>query len=252
MLPGMASNQSPYAGYTELPMQQVMAGAHMLQTMQPAQGRYTGRVKSFSATNGFGFLTSPEVTAAFGQDVFVHQLEVDKITGMPKSPLPCGATVSFTVVPNKRGQPQARELQMSAQFGMDSMMLGTSNAAMAAMQYAMMGGGAQNGEAQFNQAQTFQYDPATMPIPQIPGYGTYCAGNLKAPLAASANTVSVRRNTATTVTTSVENYPTYVNPNAPVMNMRNGGFEDLQQIEKMEKFKRFANESTRSRSRSPR
>lgn len=106
----------------ELQMQQMYAS--QVQTMQAAPAptpsanngssgskRYTGRIKSFSDSNGYGFITSPEITAIFSMDIFVHQLEVDKVTGMPGAGIPLGTTVSFAVVPNKKGQPQARDLR---------------------------------------------------------------------------------------------------------------------------------------------
>jgi len=74
--------------------------------------RFTGTVKSFSNTNGYGFVTSQEILDAFTQDIFLHQLEVDKVMGMPKSNIACGTTISFTVVQNKRGQPQARDVEL--------------------------------------------------------------------------------------------------------------------------------------------
>jgi len=73
--------------------------------------RYTGRVKSYSETSGYGFLTGPDTVSVFGVDIFLHQLEVDKLHNMEKRSIPMGTSVSFTVVANKKGQPQARELR---------------------------------------------------------------------------------------------------------------------------------------------
>jgi len=73
--------------------------------------RYIGIVKSFNQGNGYGFLSSEEITRNFGQDIFAHQLEIDKLNGTENSALIPGTPISFTVVANKRGQPQARELR---------------------------------------------------------------------------------------------------------------------------------------------
>jgi len=132
--------------------------------------RFTGRVKSFSSSNGYGFLTSPEILAAFGQDIFVHQLEVDKLTGVQQSPCACGTCVSFTVVPNKRGQPQARELRFEG--GTEPGNLAT----MAAIQATMMQQQGGQGMQQMQAAGMFQ-DYATMtaaaqPTGAVPGVGT--------------------------------------------------------------------------------
>lgn len=97
--------------------------------------RFTGSVKSFSHTNGYGFVASQEIMDAFGRDIFINQIEVDKMTGLEKAPVSCGTLLSFTVVPNKRGQPQGRELQM------ENTMSQASLAQMAAMQAAQLGFG---------------------------------------------------------------------------------------------------------------
>jgi len=73
--------------------------------------RYIGIVKSFNQGNGYGFLSSEEITRNFGQDIFAHQLEIDKLNLTENSALIPGTPISFTVVANKKGQPQARELR---------------------------------------------------------------------------------------------------------------------------------------------
>jgi len=97
--------------------------------------RFKGTVKSFSHTNGYGFVSSQEIMDAFCRDVFINQIEVDKMTGLDKAPVSCGTLLSFTVVPNKRGQPQGRELRM------ENAMSQASLAQMAALQAAQMGFG---------------------------------------------------------------------------------------------------------------
>lgn len=244
------------AGYSnEVQMQHQYWQAQTMQTMQtmqpvpqPQGQRYTGQVKSFSATNGYGFLTSPEVTAAFGQDIFVHQLEVDKITGVPKSPLPCGTTVTFTVVPNKRGQPQARDLQVQAGMGMEAMIAGIpgSNASMAAIQSAMMV--PQAGFQDYN-AQT--YDPSVMP-----NYGTYSAGN---PTPVAQSTVVSTRTPAHD--TSLAGFTTIASSqDTSQISAAEMAAADAAQESALERFKNFAagdqalsamTTRRRSRSRSP-
>jgi len=101
--------------------------------------RFKGTVKSFSHTNGYGFVSSQEIMDAFCRDVFINQIEVDKMTGLDKAPVSCGTLLSFTVVPNKRGQPQGRELRM------ENAMSQASLAQMAALQAAQMGFGTSMG-----------------------------------------------------------------------------------------------------------
>lgn len=136
-------------GISELQMQQMWQS--QVQTMQPAppaayswtgdnSRRFNGRVKSFSGANGYGFLTGPDILSVFGADIFVHQLEVDKLTNQTKCQIPCGTAVSFTVVPNKKGQPQARELRYEQPVPQMAAATGASgnNATMAAIQAAML------------------------------------------------------------------------------------------------------------------
>jgi len=92
--------------------------------------RYTGFVKSFSDINGYGFISSPEVKEKYNMDVFVHQHEVAKLTGL--AGLPLGTTISFIIVLNPKGQPQARNLRyeypvedtMGGQMGGQMMSMG--------------------------------------------------------------------------------------------------------------------------------
>jgi len=67
-----------------------------------ATGRYQGRIKSFNAKQGFGFIESPEAHAIFGRDVFLHKAQIGD--------LKVGTEVTYSVEMNKQGMPQAREL----------------------------------------------------------------------------------------------------------------------------------------------
>lgn len=96
--------------------QQMYPQSSTQQSINPAAvhggKRFRGTVKSFSTTNGYGFVSSQECSEVFGRDVFINQIEVDKITGIPQSSIATGTHLSFTVVPNKKSQPQAREVQV--------------------------------------------------------------------------------------------------------------------------------------------
>merc|ERR550537_1503990 len=65
-------------------------------------GRFQGRIKSFNAKQGFGFIECPEAHAIFGRDVFLHKAQIGD--------LKVGAMVTYSVEMNKSGMPQAREL----------------------------------------------------------------------------------------------------------------------------------------------
>mmetsp|Transcript_48294 Transcript_48294/g.137938 ORF Transcript_48294/g.137938 Transcript_48294/m.137938 type:complete len:324 (-) Transcript_48294:199-1170(-) len=67
-----------------------------------ATGRFQGRIKSFNAKQGFGFIESPEAHALFGRDVFLHKAQIGD--------LKVGTEVTYCVEMNKQGMPQAREL----------------------------------------------------------------------------------------------------------------------------------------------
>merc|ERR1719401_2278502 len=55
--------------------------------------RYNGVVKSYSDAKGYGFITSQEITDAFGQDLFAHK---DQLKGVS-----AGAKVNFAILLNK-------------------------------------------------------------------------------------------------------------------------------------------------------
>eukprot|EP00397_Hematodinium_sp_SG-2012_P028382 GEMP01029876.1.p1 GENE.GEMP01029876.1~~GEMP01029876.1.p1 ORF type:complete len:263 (+),score=62.97 GEMP01029876.1:296-1084(+) len=132
--------------------------------------RFKGSVKSFSSANGYGFVASQEIMEAFGRDIFINQIEVDKMTGIEKSPIACGTCLSFTVVPNKRSQPQGRELQM------ENTMSQASLAQMAALQAAQMGfSGSGVYNAAMMQGQQNVHQQHNMSAMQAMGFTDYSA-----------------------------------------------------------------------------
>lgn len=74
----------------------------MPQGLGAATGRFEGRIKSFNAKQGFGFIECPEAHAIFGRDVFLHKAQIGD--------LKVGTQVTYSVEMNKQGMPQAREL----------------------------------------------------------------------------------------------------------------------------------------------
>eukprot|EP00929_Paragymnodinium_shiwhaense_P115571 TRINITY_DN8453_c0_g1_i5.p1 TRINITY_DN8453_c0_g1~~TRINITY_DN8453_c0_g1_i5.p1 ORF type:complete len:256 (+),score=38.15 TRINITY_DN8453_c0_g1_i5:135-902(+) len=64
--------------------------------------RFNGRVKSYNAKQGFGFIECPEAHNTFGRDVFLHKAQVGDLK--PKD------EVFFSVEMNKSGFPQARDI----------------------------------------------------------------------------------------------------------------------------------------------
>mmetsp|Transcript_86336 Transcript_86336/g.244902 ORF Transcript_86336/g.244902 Transcript_86336/m.244902 type:complete len:275 (-) Transcript_86336:37-861(-) len=70
----------------------------------PRGRRFRGTLKSFNPSSGFGFVECRETRDLFGRDVFVHRDEVRDT--------PAGARVSFSVVLNGKGQPQAKAMRV--------------------------------------------------------------------------------------------------------------------------------------------
>merc|ERR1711959_319227 len=76
---------------------------------QGGEKRYTGRIKSYNAEKGYGFLDSDEAKQVYGRDVFLHKAHLGDFD--------VNAIVTFQVEMNKQGMPQARELQASSGKG---------------------------------------------------------------------------------------------------------------------------------------
>lgn len=64
--------------------------------------RYSGIITTFLPDKKFGFIQSTEVHQLFGKDVFVSDMEIGAFN--------VGSAVTFRVVLNKQGRPQARDL----------------------------------------------------------------------------------------------------------------------------------------------
>merc|ERR1712228_817488 len=68
--------------------------------------RWNGTLKSFNEGSGFGFIDCGELKDMYGNDVFVHRLQVEghftPVTGMK---------LSFNVFLNKDGKPQAKDIK---------------------------------------------------------------------------------------------------------------------------------------------
>jgi len=73
---------------------------------------HRGRVKSFNAAQGYGFLTCPELSELCGgHDIFVSKAQV------PGERLTPGQEVMFILQVDRRGQPQARDVATSEPEG---------------------------------------------------------------------------------------------------------------------------------------
>lgn len=98
-MPGMPQMPPP-RGQGTFPMYPMMA-----QQGPGALGgarRYQGRIKSFNAKQGFGFIECPEAHAIYGRDVFLHKAQIGD--------LKVGTEVTYGVEMNKQGMPQARDI----------------------------------------------------------------------------------------------------------------------------------------------
>uniref|UniRef100_A0A7S0A2K1 CSD domain-containing protein n=1 Tax=Pyrodinium bahamense TaxID=73915 RepID=A0A7S0A2K1_9DINO len=67
--------------------------------------RFIGKIISYKADDGYGFISCPELYPRFHRDVFLHRLQVGVFE--------VGASVSFGVFLNKNGHPQAKELALA-------------------------------------------------------------------------------------------------------------------------------------------
>lgn len=65
-------------------------------------GRQRGKIKSFNAKHGFGFIDCAPIRSRFGRDVFIHKALMGD--------LEIGEEVTFNVDTNKDGMPQARDI----------------------------------------------------------------------------------------------------------------------------------------------
>lgn len=66
-------------------------------------GRYQGRIKTFNAKHGFGFIDCPLAAEKYGRDVFIHKGQLGDV--------PVGSEITFQVRENKDGHPQAKDVK---------------------------------------------------------------------------------------------------------------------------------------------
>jgi len=80
----------------------------LLEALQepPAQ-RFTGTIKTFWPEKRFGFIDCNEIKDMFNADVFLSDQEI--------GPFSVGSTVTFSVMLNKAGRPQAKLLEAAAE-----------------------------------------------------------------------------------------------------------------------------------------
>jgi cold shock CspA family protein len=97
--PGGYAGMSPFGG---MPMMPPGPGA--------STGRFVGRIKSFNAQKGFGFIECPEAHAIYGRDVFLHKAQIGDFS--------IGSELCFGVEMNKSNMPQARDLTDVDQFAL--------------------------------------------------------------------------------------------------------------------------------------
>lgn len=114
----------PQMGMQPQMMQQPVMQQNMGQAL--VGQRFRGTVKSYSESNGYGFIGGDEVLAALGKDVFVHQREVTEVTGIARPQVPSGVVVTFAVTINPKGQPQARELRFEDSSFLQMQQMGQS------------------------------------------------------------------------------------------------------------------------------
>eukprot|EP00971_Amphidinium_carterae_P237756 4720160-Amphidinium_carterae.1 len=81
------------------------AAAEFAPQEQHDSTRYRGKVKTFNAQKGFGFIDCQETHALYARDVFLHQRQAQE-AGLKE-----GMECTFEVDKNAKGQPQARNVQ---------------------------------------------------------------------------------------------------------------------------------------------
>merc|ERR1711972_955810 len=69
-------------------------------------GEFYGTIKSFSETNGYGFIDCPELKAQYNNDVFLNFRDLNGHQ--------VGETVQFSAYLNEQGKPQAKDVQGAA------------------------------------------------------------------------------------------------------------------------------------------
>lgn len=100
--------------------------------------RAKGTIKTINQAQGYGFISSPEIGAVFGCDVFAHIKQIGNLqTGTP---------VSFAIMLSRDNKPQAFDVEELTSPG-GLAMLGSSMASMGAAPGGMCGQGGMKGGA---------------------------------------------------------------------------------------------------------
>merc|ERR1719291_313454 len=71
--------------------------------------RYAGTVKKFDQAKGFGFIECADLQQMYGRDVWVHHQQLNNFN--------VGDEVTFDMVLNKAGHPQAIDLDAAGSYG---------------------------------------------------------------------------------------------------------------------------------------
>lgn len=115
--PRLPGSPNPHAtaspGFGQPPAKRPRVHVAISPQLQPQQGGgavegtwYTGIVKSFNDSKGFGFVDCADTHAIYGRDVFIyHQILTD-------SGADVGSTVQFEVMLNKSGHPQVKSCSL--------------------------------------------------------------------------------------------------------------------------------------------
>jgi cold shock CspA family protein len=117
---GFPAMQSPYAAmspFGAMPAMSPFGPMGGMGGMSAAPGqRFAGRIKSFNAQKGFGFIECPEAHAIYGRDVFLHKAQIGDFS--------TGSEVTFCVDTNKASMPQARDIMPVDQFSLAASAMG--------------------------------------------------------------------------------------------------------------------------------
>merc|ERR1719323_2213478 len=75
---------------------------------------FIGKIKSYAPMQGYGFIECDDTFQVYESDVFLHRMQVqDGRLGRPQK----GDTVRFSVEMNKKGRPQARNVDRYVEGG---------------------------------------------------------------------------------------------------------------------------------------
>merc|ERR1712203_1224150 len=87
----------------ELPQKMLKPAAPQDAVMENPAQRYVGEITAFYPEKHFGFIKCDEVYARYDIDTYLSEYEIKEFT--------VGSRISFRIVLNKNGRPQARDLE---------------------------------------------------------------------------------------------------------------------------------------------